>query len=209
MDCRSSKIKVNITTKVYTFSLVRRLDFTTFLSRKRTDWLKTDASKKDLQSEGTKQIYMNLIIMGNRDILHCFTEVHFIVFPHTRILRVYSNPALSKSVGIFSNSICSLCASVSRLSNSHISNIFIITMFVTVICGHRSFDVTTKDSDEGWHSKLIKVSVQSLSRVWLFATPWTAARQNFLKLKSIQSVMPSKLRCVYCFSPNIILFYTY
>ena len=43
-------------------------------------------------------------------------------------------------------------------------------------------------------------SVQSLSRVWLFATPWTAARQaslsiinswSLLKLVSIESVMPS------------------
>ena len=43
-------------------------------------------------------------------------------------------------------------------------------------------------------------SVQSLSRVWLFATPWIAARQAFLsitnsrssfRLKSIESVMPS------------------
>ena len=43
-------------------------------------------------------------------------------------------------------------------------------------------------------------SVQSLSHVWLFATPWTAARQANLsitntrslpKLKSIESVMPS------------------
>ena len=43
-------------------------------------------------------------------------------------------------------------------------------------------------------------SVQSLSRVWLFATPWTAARQasltitnswRLLKAMSIQSVMPS------------------
>ena len=42
--------------------------------------------------------------------------------------------------------------------------------------------------------------LQSLLRVWLFATPWTAARQAFLsitncwsllKLKSIVSVMPS------------------
>ena len=41
--------------------------------------------------------------------------------------------------------------------------------------------------------------VQSLSRVWLFATPWTAARpaslsitnsRSLLKLKSIESVMP-------------------
>ena len=43
-------------------------------------------------------------------------------------------------------------------------------------------------------------SVQSLSHVWLFATPWTAARQtslsitnscSLLKLMSIESVMPS------------------
>ena len=43
-------------------------------------------------------------------------------------------------------------------------------------------------------------SVQSLSRVWLFVTPWTAACQAFLsitnpgsllKLMSIESVMPS------------------
>ena len=43
-------------------------------------------------------------------------------------------------------------------------------------------------------------SVQSLSRVWLFATPWIAARQaslsissslSSLKLRSIESVMPS------------------
>ena len=42
--------------------------------------------------------------------------------------------------------------------------------------------------------------VQSLSRVWLFVTPWTAARQaslsitnsqSLLKLTSIESVMPS------------------
>jgi len=43
-------------------------------------------------------------------------------------------------------------------------------------------------------------SVQPLSRVWLFATPWTAARQaslsitksqSLLRLMSIESVMPS------------------
>ena len=43
-------------------------------------------------------------------------------------------------------------------------------------------------------------SVQLLSHVWLFATPWTAARQaslsvtnsrSFLKLMSVESVMPS------------------
>ena len=45
-------------------------------------------------------------------------------------------------------------------------------------------------------------SVQSLSRVWLFATPWIAARQaslsitnsrSWLKLMSIESVMPSAI----------------
>ena len=49
-------------------------------------------------------------------------------------------------------------------------------------------------------------SVQSLSRVWLFATPWTAARQASLsitnsqsssKLMSIESVMPSN-RLILC-----------
>ena len=43
-------------------------------------------------------------------------------------------------------------------------------------------------------------SVQSLSRVWLFVTPWTAARHlslsitdswSLLKLMSIESMMPS------------------
>ena len=49
-------------------------------------------------------------------------------------------------------------------------------------------------------------SVQSLSRVQLFATPWTAARQaspsiinsrSLLKLKSIESVMPSN-HLIFC-----------
>ena len=54
---------------------------------------------------------------------------------------------------------------------------------------------------EGLNSVLYTVSsVQSLSRVQLFATPWTAARQaslsitnsrSLLKLMSIKSVMPS------------------
>ena len=55
--------------------------------------------------------------------------------------------------------------------------------------------------------KLAKFSsVQSLHRVWLFATPWIAARQAFLsitisqsslKLMSIESVMPSS-RLILC-----------
>ena len=50
-------------------------------------------------------------------------------------------------------------------------------------------------------------SVQSLSHVWLFATPWTAARQaslsitsswNLLKLMSVESVMPSNHLILCC-----------
>ena len=50
-------------------------------------------------------------------------------------------------------------------------------------------------------------SVQSLSRVWLFATPWIAARQaslsitnswSSLKLTSIKSVMPSSHLILCC-----------
>ena len=47
---------------------------------------------------------------------------------------------------------------------------------------------------------MLKLSVQLLSHIWLFATPWTSARQaslsitnsrSLLKLMSIESVMPS------------------
>ena len=53
---------------------------------------------------------------------------------------------------------------------------------------------------ESWEWSSQFSSVQSLSHVWLFATPWTAARQaslsitnsqSSLKLMSIESVMPS------------------
>ena len=54
---------------------------------------------------------------------------------------------------------------------------------------------------------LHQFSVQSLSRVWLFATPWTAAHrtslsitnsQSSLKLMSIESVMPSNHLILCC-----------
>ena len=53
----------------------------------------------------------------------------------------------------------------------------------------------------------VSQSVQSLSHVQLFATPWTAARQaslsitnsqSLLKLISIESVMPSNHLTLYC-----------
>ena len=56
-------------------------------------------------------------------------------------------------------------------------------------------------------SRMWLSSVQSLSRVWLFATPWIAARQaslsitnsrSLLKLTSIELVMPSNHLILYC-----------
>ena len=74
-----------------------------------------------------------------------------------------------------------------------------------------------KPLDHTWNSKasghvrstnvLLKLSVQSLSRVWLFSTPWTAPYQAFLsitnsrslpKLMSIESVMPSSHLILCC-----------
>ena len=67
----------------------------------------------------------------------------------------------------------------------------------------------------------VSVSVQSLSRVWLLVTPWTAARQASLsitnswslpKLMSIESVMPSNHLILCCplllpsIFPNIRVF---
>ena len=66
----------------------------------------------------------------------------------------------------------------------------------------------------GHHPKT-RVAVQSLSRVRLFVTPWTAARQaslsitnsrSLLKLRSIESVMPSNqlILCLPCLLPPSI-----
>ena len=62
---------------------------------------------------------------------------------------------------------------------------------------HLSSNPLISGSSEAWHDV---VAVQSLSHIWLFATPWAAARQaslsftsswSLLKLMSIESVMPS------------------
>ena len=68
-----------------------------------------------------------------------------------------------------------------------------------------------------WLTSGIISSVQSLSPVWLFATPWTAAHQaslsitnsrSLLKLMSLESVMPSNhliLCCPLLLPPSIFL----
>ena len=61
--------------------------------------------------------------------------------------------------------------------------------------------------NEIYHKTCCFSSVQSLSHVWLFATPWTVARQaslsnadsqSLLKLMSIELVMPSNHLIVCC-----------
>ena len=83
------------------------------------------------------------------------------------------------------------------------------------------FFATTTDWEALDHSS-VSVSVQSLSHVWLFVTPWTAVRQaswsitnswSLPKLMSIESVMPSShlILCHHLIllppvSPNIRVF---
>ena len=58
-----------------------------------------------------------------------------------------------------------------------------------------------------WHYQECRLSVQYLSHVWLFATPWTVACQaslsittsgRLLKLMSIESVMPYTHLILFC-----------
>ena len=69
-------------------------------------------------------------------------------------------------------------------------------LLVTVIHAWVPFSIKSLTTSWGLQFR----SVQSLSRVWLFVTPWTAARQaslvitnsqSLLKLMSFESVMPS------------------
>ena len=70
----------------------------------------------------------------------------------------------------------------------------------TVSSGENPFKFQEHLQTTGCFFEQLFVIVQSLSRVRLFATPWTAARQaslsftisqSLLKLKSVESMMPS------------------
>ena len=76
--------------------------------------------------------------------------------------------------------------------------------FPKLMCRFHAIPIETSVALQGvdlFSYKYVQLgSVQSLSRVWLFATPWTAAHQaslsitnsrSLLKLMSIESVMPS------------------
>ena len=82
---------------------------------------------------------------------------------------------------------------------------------VACVCMHSHTQTHTETEREGLFG-LFFSSVQSLSRVRLFTTPWTAARQaslsitnsrNLFKLKSTQPVMPSN-QLILC-SPLLLL----
>ena len=80
---------------------------------------------------------------------------------------------------------------------------------------HRSGRLCAVYTHVGYHMSLrMFSSVQSLSHVWLYVTPWTAARQaslsitnswSLLKLMSVESVMPSNhlILCRTLFLPSI------
>jgi len=83
----------------------------------------------------------------------------------------------------------------------------------SLICLRYRYQITEKNKEAITNIS----SVQSLSRIWLFATPWTTARQaslsitnaqSLLKLISIESVMPSNhliLCCPLLLVPSVFL----
>ena len=88
------------------------------------------------------------------------------------------------------------------------NNLVLMFLRIHLFKKQKNIQVETRNSfnllfDYSWCHISVLVqfsSVQSLSRVWLFATPWIAARQaslfitnsrSSLKLTSIESVMPS------------------
>ena len=88
------------------------------------------------------------------------------------------------------------CRRICILGKTHI-----LFLHVHLFCCHLFCDVSVQFSSVQFSS------VQSLSRVWLFATPWTATCQaslsitNFrslLKLMSIESLMPSSHLILCC-----------
>ena len=77
----------------------------------------------------------------------------------------------------------------------------------TNLAGSRTSQAYQKTPYQALESWLFIFVVQSLSRIWLFMTPWTAAHQgslsittspSLLKLMSIESVMPSN-HFIFCY----------
>ena len=90
-------------------------------------------------------------------------------------------------------------------SSVHVILQVVILEWVTISFSGGSSQPRDQSQDSCFAGRFFTIwatsSVQSLCHVWLFATPWTAARQASLsitnsrslpKLMSIESVMPSK-----------------
>ena len=118
---------------------------------------------------------------------------HFLLSLFGTDTSIHSNPLLHPiTSNLLPKTVCSTLLLSFRLwCIQHILN----------ICLMPNTFLGTKDSEMNTYQSLVISSVQSLSRIWLSATPWTAARQasrsissswSLLKLKSIKSMMPSK-----------------
>ena len=89
-----------------------------------------------------------------------------------------------------------------RVPRSHLCCCYHLAFFPVCFCASLSKDIGHRGLDQcTW------TSVQSLSRVWLFVTPWIAAHQaslsitnsrSLLKLMPIELVMPSSHLILCC-----------
>ena len=64
---------------------------------------------------------------------------------------------------------------------------FTVALFRTAKTWKQPKCPTTNEWIKMWYTYKMEYSVQSLSRVWLFATPWIAARQACLSITNSQS----------------------
>ena len=70
----------------------------------------------------------------------------------------------------------------------------------TVATGLENISFHSNPKERQWQRMLKFSSVQPLSRVWLFATPWIAARQASLSI--VNSWNPPKLLCIESVMPS-------
>ena len=148
----------------------------------------SDIFRKDLDifpgSGGSHLVPHLLSTLHSTDALSPFDEFSDLAdtsfFPSSRHLQSFSK---------FQFSAVFYLPSIYHLSTYHLLIIYFLSSIYLVIY-HLSF----------YLSYIYLSSVQSLSRVRFFVTPWTAARQaslsitnsqSLLKLRSIESVMPS------------------
>ena len=116
-------------------------------------------------------------------------------------LTAYIKKALSHST--YKNSNLKIIYNIYFYTQNLIFSFMEQTFIVHLACARVQFWTKQKWLLAEWNvgtSKNDLTSVQSLSHVWLFVTPWTAAHQaspsitnspSLLKLMSIESVMPS------------------